>query len=321
MKVGLSLCPEVGRHRTMLDQARLAEQLGYDSVWVPEHHLMAGYIPSPMMALAAVAAVTERITLGTDVAIVPFYPPVRLAEEAASLADFSGDRFILGLGLGYRPEEFAAYNVDFRTRARVMAENTEVIRRLLNEEAVSFEGHQVTLDEVTVYPRPGKQIPIYIGGWSEPALRRAARLGDAWFPGPTADLGKLAECLAVYEAALAELGRARTTLPLFREVWVADNDADLREGRERLHALYADDYVTWGHSNVAAGRDDWSTLSDDRFLVGTPEQVTEQVCRYRDELGVDHLVARMHFHGSDAAAVARSMELFAGEVRPRIASR
>lgn len=316
MRVGISLCPEAGRHDVMLDQARLAEQLGYDSVWVPEHHLMAGYLPSPMLALAAVATVTERITLGTDVAIVPFYPPVRLAEEAAMLAEVSDGRFVLGVGLGYRPEEFAAFGVPFEQRGARMTEGLAVVTRLLRETSVSYDGAYVQLDGVTVHPKPEQPIPVWVGGWTAPALRRAAELGDAWFPGPTADVAKLRSCLDVYDTELARRGKARTELPLFREVWVADEPSLLREGRERLHGLYTDDYVTWSHSNVGAA--DWERLRRDRFLVGTPAEVAEEVLRYGEDLGVTHLVARMHFHGSDPAAVRRSMELFAEQVRPKL---
>lgn len=317
MEFGLSLCPEVGRHDVMLAQAKFAEELGYDSVWVPEHHLMAGYIPSPMMALAAVAAVTTKVRLGTDVAIVPFYPAVRLAEDTATLADFSNDRFVLGVGLGYRPEEFAAYGIPFEQRGAIMSDNLAAISALLKEENVSYSGTHVNLDNVTIYPRPTEPVPIWVGGWSKAAIRRAAQIGDAWFPGPTADFAKLRACLDMYEAELAPLGKTRTELPLFREVWVADTPELLAEGKDRLHNLYADDYVTWSHSNVQAGKDDWAGLSEDRFLIGTPDEVAEKVARYRDELGVTHLVARMHFHGSDATAVNRSMELFAEQVMPR----
>jgi probable F420-dependent oxidoreductase len=319
MQFGLSICPEVGRYSETLEQTRVAEKLGYDSVWLPEHHLMAGYVPSPMLGLAAVAAVTDRIALGTDVAILPFYPPVRLAEEAAMLADMSGARFFLGVGLGYRPEEFAAFGIPYEQRGARMTEGLSIVRDLLRRENVTYEGDHFSLREVTVHPRPQVEIPILVGGWSAPALRRAAELGDAWFPGPTADLNKLRMCLDIYERELASRGKTRTEFPIFREVWVADEPALLREGVDRLQALYVDDYLTWQHRNVEADAGDpWDDLRRDRFIVGSPTDVADEIARYREELGITHLVARMHFHASDHRAVLRSMELFAEQAMPTL---
>ncbi len=320
MKFGLSICPEVGRYRDTREQAIAAERLGYDSVWLPEHHLMAGYAPSPLLGLTAVATVTERVQLGTDVALIPFYNPVRLAEDAALLADLSGGRFILGAGLGYRPEEFAAFGVPYAERGRRMHEGLQVVRRLLSEESVSFDGEFVALDHVTIYPRPPAHVPIYVGGWSEPALRRAATIGDAWFPGPTADIAKLRACLVTYDAALAERGEAREELPIFREVWVAVDDAAMKAGVDPLRGLYVEDYLAWEHGNVddKGAQDPFDGLRQDRFIVGRPDEVADELRRYRDELGITHLVARMHFHGSDHQRVLETMELFAEAVVPKL---
>lgn len=320
MKFGLSICPEVGRYEETREQAIVAERLGYDSVWLPEHHLMAGYAPSPLLGLAAVAAVTERVQLGTDVALIPFYNPVRLAEDTAMLADMSGGRFILGAGLGYRPEEFAAFGVPMAERGRRMQEGLEVVRQLLSKESVTFEGEFTTLENVTIYPRPPAHVPMYVGGWSDAALRRAATIGDAWFPGPTADTAKLRQCLATYDAALAEDGGVRTELPIFREVWVAADDAAMKAGVDPMRALYVDDYLTWQHGNVddRGTEDPFDGLRQDRFIVGRPDEVVDELRRYRDELGVTHLVARMHFHGSDHKRVLEAMELFAEAVVPEL---
>jgi probable F420-dependent oxidoreductase len=314
MKVGVSLCPEAGRWRDTVAQARLAEELGYDSVWLPEHHLMAGYAPSPLLGLAGLVEVTERVLLGTDVLIVPFAHPVRLAEDAAVLHDMSGGRFVFGAGLGYRREEFAAFGVPYGQRGQILDESLEIVRRLWREEEVHFAGRHFGLDGVTIHPRLDTPPPLWIGGWAEAALRRAARLGDAWFPGPTADLEKVRACLEVYDAELAGKGRVREELPIFREVWVADGPELLEAGVQALRAMYAADYLTWGHSNVV-GSDD---VARNRFIVGDPEQVTAALVRLGGELRVTHLIARMHFHGIAQDAVEASMRLFADEVLPQV---
>jgi probable F420-dependent oxidoreductase len=321
MKIGLSLCPEVGRFRDMWEQARVAEQLGYDSVWLPEHHLMAGYMPAPLLGLASIASITERVQLGTDVLIAPFYSPVRLAEDIAALDDMSGGRFIAGVALGYRQEEFAALGIPFKERGRRMSETLASVRALLESESASFRGVHVAFDDVTIFPRPRAPIPIWVGGWSDAAVERAAALGDAWFPGPTATVEKVASALAVYDRALSERGKERTELPIFREVWVAETPRALEAGVERLRQLYVDDYLTWKHTNVGADDGDvWEGLRRDRFLVGSPEDVAAGVVQLVEELGATHLVARMHFHGSEQRDVLESMGLFATKVTPLVES-
>jgi probable F420-dependent oxidoreductase len=322
MKIGLSLCPEVGRFDDLWEQARFAEELGYDSVWLPEHHLMRGYMPAPLLGLASVASITTRVQIGTDVLIAPFYTPVRLAEDIAVLDDMSGGRFIAGVGLGYRREEFDALGVPYAERGRRMSDTLAAVRLLLETESATYHGGHVSFEHTTIFPRPSRPIELWVGGWSDVALVRAAELGDAWFPGPTATVGKVAAALAVYDGALAERGRTRSELPLFREVWVAETRRDLEAGIARLRDLYVDDYVSWNHANVGVGgdADPWDDLRRDRFLVGSPDEVAEGVVRLVEGLGVTHLVARMHFHGSEQRDVLNSMRLFAEKVAPRVHS-
>lgn len=314
MRFGLSLCPEVGRWRDTVRQAQLAEDLGYESVWLPEHHLMAGYAPSPLLGLAGLVEVTSTVALGTDVVIAPFYQPVRLAEDAAVLQEMSEGRFVLGVGLGYRREEFAAFGVPFAERGARLDETLEIVGKLWREEGVRVTGRHFQLDGVTIYPRLPAPPPLYVGGWAEPAIRRAARYGDAYFPGPTADVAKVARCVALYDELLAQDGRTRTELPIFREVWVADSPARLEAGERALRALYTDDYLSWGHENVAQGTD----LQADRFIVGDPDSVTKQIVDLTGRLGVTHLVARMHFHGIGQDDVEHAMRLLARKVRPLV---
>lgn len=322
MKLGLSLCPEVGRFDDLWEQARVAEELGYDSVWLPEHHLMAGYMPAPLLGLASVASITSRVQIGTDVLIAPLYPPVRLAEDIAVLDDMSGGRFIAGVALGYRREEFDALGVPFGERGRRMSETLVALRLLLETESATFHGEHVSFENVTIYPRPSRPIALWVGGWSDTAVERAAELGDAWFPGPTATVEKVSAALAAYDGALAKRGRTRSELPIFREVWVAETPRDLEAGIERLRGLYVDDYLAWNHANVGVGGDvdPWEELRRDRFLVGGPDEVAAGVVRLAEQLGPTHLVARMHFHGSEQGDVLNSMRLFAEKVAPSVRS-
>jgi alkanesulfonate monooxygenase SsuD/methylene tetrahydromethanopterin reductase-like flavin-dependent oxidoreductase (luciferase family) len=239
---------------------------------------------------------------------------VRLAEDAAVLHEMSGGRMILGVGLGYRPEEFAALGVPYAERGSRLTETLAIICRLWREERVSFDGAHFTLNNVTIYPRLPDPPPLWVGGWSTAAVRRAARYGDAWFPGPTADLAKVAQSLSGYDSALEETDRKRADLPIFREVFVADSPELLEAGLGPMLALYQSDYQSWGHSNVAGSAD----IAANRFIVGDAHTVAAGIAELRDKLGVTHLIARLHCHGVEESAVERSMRLLAEQVRPLV---
>lgn len=312
MKIGVSVCPEPGRWRETMRQSHLVEELGLDSVWIPEHHFIDAYYPSPLVALAAIANSVPRVMLGSDIAVAPLYNPVRLAEEAAMLQEISNGRFVLGLGLGYLPEEFAAYNVPFNERGARLDEALRIVRALWTEENAVYQGRFHSVNGVTIYPRPSPPPPLWLGGWSDTALRRVARLADAWFPGPTADLAKLKACLALYDAELAKLGKQRVELPVFREVWVATSHADLEAGLRALRRMYDDHYRAWSHANVTTEVD----VVQERAIVGNPDEVAAQLVALGQELGVTHVVARLHFYHADGPLVEKAITLLANHVRP-----
>src|SRR5438105_1048122 len=143
----------VQEYREIVDLARLAETLGFESVWVSEHHGSGdGYMPSLLPTLAAFAAATEHIKLGTGVMLTPFHHPLRLAEDAATVDLISGGRLILGLGLGWREEEFRMFGVPISERVRRTIETVEVLRRAWTGERFSYQGQVLSYDRVKVPP-------------------------------------------------------------------------------------------------------------------------------------------------------------------------
>jgi alkanesulfonate monooxygenase SsuD/methylene tetrahydromethanopterin reductase-like flavin-dependent oxidoreductase (luciferase family) len=133
--------PAAQLYAELLDQIAYAEQLGFDSVWITEHHFIEdGYTPSVLTIAAAIAARTSRIRIGTWVLLLPLHNALRVAEDAATVDVLSNGRLDLGLGLGYRLEEFAAFGVDRRQRGRLMDEGIELIRRAWTEDRVTFDG-------------------------------------------------------------------------------------------------------------------------------------------------------------------------------------
>ncbi len=311
-----------------LAEVKLGEALGFDSVWLEEHHgVKDHYWPSPLTALAGIAACTERLLLGTDVLIMPFYHPVRVAEDCAMLDAMSHGRFILGAAIGYKPDEFDLYQVPMPMRGARFAEAIALIRRLWTEDCVDFEGKYYRVHRLKIEPRPeqGTRPPIWLGGWGDLSLSRAAELGDAWLPGPTANLEKLLEARQTYRRSLEELRRdpARYPAPLTREVMIAESDEAAREmAVKHLLISYRDEYGTakWQHPLISradsASTDEFDAVARDRFVVGSPDAVIRQLKRFQAEFGFDHLICRLYFPGLPHEFIMNELRLLATEVIP-----
>jgi probable F420-dependent oxidoreductase len=191
MRIGLHL-PHIGRKagpEAIRRAAIQAEELGFADVWSSEHIILprgAPYPPSaifydPVLTLTWAAAFTKNIRLGTSVLVLPMRHPLPLAKELATLQNLSEGRLILGAGVGWLDSEFAALGVPFRERGRRMDEGIAMMRAVWSEDPVSFRARHIpaVIDDMRMLPQPVKPIPIWVGGSSEPALARAARL-DGW---------------------------------------------------------------------------------------------------------------------------------------------
>jgi alkanesulfonate monooxygenase SsuD/methylene tetrahydromethanopterin reductase-like flavin-dependent oxidoreductase (luciferase family) len=166
-----------------LDFIAWSESVGFEGAWLPEHHCAEdGYLPSPLVTLAAVAARTKRLKLGSAVALAPLYHPVRFAEECAIVDILSGGRLEMSIAVGYRRREAEAYGVDFSTRGRRTDEFLEIVRRLWAGESVTFEGKFFQVKNAAIVPPPIRgHIPLYLGGFADKAIERTAKYGDGYF--------------------------------------------------------------------------------------------------------------------------------------------
>lgn len=206
MKFALRYC-NTGRYvdpAAAVELLQASEEAGFESAWTVEHTVVpAGYesaypyspsgkmadgrddipLPDPLVWLAWAAAATKRIKLGTAILILPQHNPVTVAKQAATIDRLSGGRLLLGVGIGWLREEFAALGAPFDDRAARMDEYIAVMRELWRSEPASFHGEFVRFDRVYCSPRPAAgAVPIIIGGHSRAAARRAGRLGDGFFP-------------------------------------------------------------------------------------------------------------------------------------------
>jgi probable F420-dependent oxidoreductase len=324
MRFGLSPLQSGGDFDATIAECEQAEAAGFDSVWLGEHHNSILLYPAPLLGLAAIAARTRRVRLGTGVLLLPLYHPLAIAEEAAMVDVISRGRLVLGVGAGYAPEEFAAFGVSIKERGSRLDEAVPLIHRLWTEDGVTHAGRHYRIEGATLRPRPVQQPrpPMWFAGWVEPALRRAGRLGDAWLGGPSAKLDELAACTRIYRDARAAAGRADGgDVALMRYVFIA-------ESLERARAVAGDafirsfeaTYFRWPHPVVKRppGELTIERLAEGRIILGDPASCIGQIERFRKELGLTHLICRMSVAGIPADASRASLELFTREVMPAL---
>ena len=195
MKFGVTIPNNWGIEdpQRVLGLGPLAEDLGYDSVWVMDHLFNAGFIRErlenkpyyhPLSTLSYLAATTERVLLGTSVLVLPYHNPVELAKYAATLDQISGGRVVLGVGAGAMTEEFQALGVPLRQRGSLTDESMAVMKELWTNPFPNYQSRRWNFSDVRFSPKPLQQphVPLWVGGSSAAAMRRAAVHGDGWHP-------------------------------------------------------------------------------------------------------------------------------------------
>lgn len=314
-------------YRDYLDLARLIESSGLDAAWVSEHHFSAdGYLPSLPLMLAAFAAVTERIELGTGVVLAPFHDPIRLAEDFAVADQLSGGRVIAGFGIGWREEEFRAFNIPVKERVRRTREIVEILRHAWNEERFSYSGKHYNYTDVAVTPKPARVPPIMIGGFVDDAIRRAGRIGDGYLSS-RAQPDRVAQAFEMAAEERAKAGHGGPPIVgLLQNAFVTDDPGrDWPMVRDGIgHQLGV--YTGWREGTDVKGKplEVKPPAEEDirrTTAFGTPQEVLEHLKPLAHVLGAypeSHLVLRLHYPGMDAAPAAKAIELLASEIAPQL---
>ena len=197
------------RFAETVEQVRLIHSLGFDSIWGGEHHVTPGFHYFPLLPLLQrLAAEAEGIWVGTNLILLPLHNPVEMAEVGAFLDVITGGRFLLGVGLGYRAEEFAAFGVSMAERVSRLTEGVEIIRRLWTEDRVTHRGRHWQFDGVSIRPRPlqAPRPPILIGSQVPAGIARAARIADGWLVVPIPMVDEFAAQAAAFAAARSAAG-------------------------------------------------------------------------------------------------------------------
>ena len=301
----------------LLDQIAFADELGFDSIWLTEHHFVEdGYTPSPVPLMAAIAARTKRVEISSDILILPLYHPVKLAEDIATIDLLSNGRAMLGVGSGYRDEEFAAFGTSRRERASRMEEGVAVLLGCWGDRPFSFKGRHYQLDAINPVPKPlqSPHPPLWMAATAAPAARRAARFGLHLLP--------QADRMGGYEAWLDELsslGRDPRDyrIGLIKSWFLADAGRDdplwatVRE-RERYRGQTYAPWIAAGY--VRPGPD--AVPIDQGYMIGSPDQVIQQIDALTKDLPVTDLIGWGTPPGMDPAEFNPRLERFAREVIP-----
>lgn len=304
--LGLPNLSYIDPTETLIRLAHTAEELAFDSLWVSDHVFIPyEYEPNypysatgrlgmeatdqvfdPLTTLAFLAGQVSKPRLGISVLIVPYRNPIVTTKMLVTLDVLSRGRVIVGAGVGWMPEEFAALGASYAHRGQVTDEYLQIFQELCTADKPSFEGQHYRISNMGFYPKPIQKPhpPLWIGGYTMPALRRAVRLGDGWHPSNMPPAA-LAEKKQVLDRLCREAGRDPASLTISTRV-----------------------------NNVAFG-DSGDTTGRPTPLSGTAQQMIDAIRRYADT-GVEHIV--LGIRGRDAEAMRATAQRFADEVRPHV---
>lgn len=301
----------------LVEQVRVCRESGFRSLWFPHHWLTAPMQMLQIMpAMAYLAAEAKGMVIGPNILILPPMNPMHVAEEAATMDVITGGNYVLGAGLGYRQPEFTALGVPLSERAGRFTEAVGLMRKLWTGEKITHEGKYFTVRDagISLKPvRPGGP-PVYVAGLTDPAVKRAARIGDAWLIANASSIQEIEGPMKTYRAALAEYGRQPLEFPIAREAYVGSSrETAWDECRAAIEYKYAA-YAAWGMTSPLE-ETTLEAFAKDRFIIGDKASVKDEILRYKEKFGVDHFIMRSQWPGlsqeKTLASIQRLGEVFA----------
>ncbi len=315
------------RFQELLEQARLANALGYSCITNGMHYSSTPFQDFQQFPfLSRVMAEAPDLRMNFGLILLSLHKPLDIAEQIATVDVMSGGKVIFGVALGYREVEFRAFGTTQQERVQRFEENLTAIKRLWTEEAVHMVGSHFELKGASLPTKTVQQPhpPIWIGANADPAIRRAARLGDCWYVNPHNRIDTIVRQVEVYQRALDACGKPfPAEFPARREVFVAKTrDEAVRQCAPFLGAKYQA-YHQWGQSQaMPAGDNDlgleFDALLRDRFLLGSPEEVAEQMLQLHQATGINHLIMSVQWPGMPQGLVLDQLHRLAEEVFPLV---
>jgi alkanesulfonate monooxygenase SsuD/methylene tetrahydromethanopterin reductase-like flavin-dependent oxidoreductase (luciferase family) len=328
------------RYNEIEEQVLLAEELGYDRVWLTCHHFTSFSRPSSLLTLSYLAAKTHRIRLGIGVSVLPLEHPLKVAEDVAVLDHLSGGRVDLGVGRGIQPEAFHGFDVPMSESTERFAEALEIIRRAWTEERFSYSGTYWQVPELTVFPRPLQQPhpPIWHVGISPGSIERAAASGLNGLIGTYMNtLDEVRQDMEIWRDHVNGNGTGRALVAHNELVYVGETDEGAEaeakpsglfysreagstwQGDEDEDGGLPDNYDHWRTLADRTARLEWPDLFANRSLIGSPATVTAKVAQLQS-WGVDELIVFSSFGGMPHEQTCRSLRRFAERVMPEFRS-
>ena len=314
------------RFEDMRQQVIAARDADFASIWVGQHFLtrpIQSFQPVPL--IARLLPDTGAMVVGTNILVLPFLNPVSVAEESATLDVLSEGRFVLGVGLGYRDEEFEAFGVRKQDRVGRLTESISLLRAFFAGGDVEFSGKHFVISGLGLGMRPRREggPPIWIAASVDAAIERAAQLGDGWPITFYPSYNLLTSQMTTYREARAAANLPfPVDVPILRECFVGPTaEAAFADCGEAIEGKYAT-YRAWGQDSFLPADEKFdqplSAFHRDRFLIGDPDYVASEINRYQEGLGVNHFILRMQWPGLEQEKVLSSIELFASHVMPQL---
>ena len=316
------------RWKETLEATKLAESVGFDGAFIPEHHMMPdGYPPSPWAALGAMAAVTTTLEVGTTVHLLPFEHPIHVAEHAAMVDVLSEGRLRLGVGMANFPTEFELYGLNPKTQVSRFEEAIDLVQRAWAGEDIEHEGKHFKI-KGKISPLP-ESAELWIGAMSEPGVRRAAKFGCPWPTDPLHNIHVMKFWTDKYREAGQEFGTSdKLSVVLLRDGWVADSleevERDWWPVIRAEHWFYFEKVPRWVadlEPNIADIKSESDFHFDnhhiDRFIAGSPQDCIDKIQKFKDELDMDYLIMSFREpHGPSHEQELECIERFGKEVIP-----
>ena len=291
----------------IMEQVRWLDSIGADMVWFTEHHFVEdGYLPSWIPVASAMASVTSRVRFGTDICLLPFNHPIRLAEDLAVLDNLSGGRVELGVGMGYAPHEFRGFGLPVGRRVSLMNEGIEVLQRCFSGERFSYHGKRYQFDDVQIHPGYVQEQgpPLFVAAMSRAGALRAAHYDTHFLP-----QGGRAEAYDPWVHALRDSGRdpADYRIGIIRSVHVDDPDSEATrrvQAAERYRMELYKRFFTESGQSVA--RPDASVPQ--RLVIGDVEHCVAELKQFVLDYGITDIVSWAVPPGLRPAQLADSLE-------------
>ena len=306
---------QIAEHHELIS---VAVDHGFDLVVAGQHFAAPAlrYL-QPIPYLTSIAMQFPTVEVATGILLLPLHHPLTVAEEVATMDAVTGGRVTIGVGIGYSQDEFDAFGIDRATRTERFEEAVEIIRGLWVGQPLTHQGRFYRLDNVEVSTLPVQQPhpPIWVGAQVEASVRRAARVGDAWYAAPFPTHRGLIDLYRIYrEEGAAHGNRARAAIPVRREVYIADSPAEAEAAVAAGASSRYGTYRSWGlEVDDGLGHSEWL---DNRFVLGTPSDVAEGLSFLMEQVEHSHFIYKPQWPGYGHAHALAQLKRFGTEVIP-----